>query len=377
VIAKNGTYTSNKGFVLLDVVSLYPTAMVKFDHPYGKGKEVGYIDWNKLGIYEVELDGSQMSLYQVENYPEMIPFRDNTKLEYSFRETWKGVYNTYDLKNAIEAGYKIKVIRGIEYPFKAKIFNTFVTKFFKLKKENTGSIRIVGKIGLNAAGYGKFVQKPIDEDVIIVTKGSMQEKLENMPQNPKGFVKMGGNLIPMPNFYEIDEEWDKMVIEREGTVHYPTQNGSFILSAARRYMYKIINNIKQECPKAKVLYSDTDSILMNADHITNEVINKYVGTELGQLSDEVNKISGLRPHTVIIAGPKMYCLIYTDPETGVDQEYARFKGIPSRYLSSEIFRHIIKDKDNIAKVEMEIIRKNIVRLDMVNQIKSVHQIWKN
>jgi len=41
------------------------------------------------------------------------------------------------LGNAREAGYEIKVIKGIEYPFKARIFNKFVETMFDLKKNST------------------------------------------------------------------------------------------------------------------------------------------------------------------------------------------------------------------------------------------------
>lgn len=377
VVAKNGIYTSKKGLALLDFVSLYPTAMHRYEHPYGKYYVTNKIDWNRLGIYKVVLDGTEMTEEQIAKYPEMVPFRVNGKLEYGFRETWEGVYCTYDLRNAKEAGYKIEVKNGLEWPYKGRIFTKFIEKLFEMKKNNRGNAKgFVSKLGMNGS-YGKFSQKPIDQDVIIVMKGDMQRKINEMERIDEEHVKMGGSIISIPKFYPIDEEWDKMVIEYEGEVMYPTQNAVFILAAARLIVGNMIKELKSKCPGLEILYSDTDSLLVNTDMILDSLIKKYIGKELGQLSDEIDKVEGARSHRAIILGPKMYHLTFSDPETGVDREYARFKGVPGRYRTHDLFEHLAADAKNIAKVEMEVIKRNIVRLDGVNILKEVKQIFKH
>eukprot|EP01098_Paradermamoeba_levis_P012459 TRINITY_DN5458_c0_g1_i8.p1 TRINITY_DN5458_c0_g1~~TRINITY_DN5458_c0_g1_i8.p1 ORF type:complete len:898 (+),score=42.61 TRINITY_DN5458_c0_g1_i8:279-2972(+) len=167
VVAKNGIYHSKKGLAMLDVVSLYPYAMKTYKYPHGMEYITDKIDWTRLGVYEVTLTSDK----EPQNYAQMVPFREDTgRLSYTWRPSWQGVYNTYDLISAKESGYDIKVSHGMEWPHSSDIFSTFVDKLFHIKKHSTGALRIVAKLALNGAGYGKFIQKPIDEDVSIVMK---------------------------------------------------------------------------------------------------------------------------------------------------------------------------------------------------------------
>jgi hypothetical protein len=370
VVAKNGIYHSKKGFALLDVVSLYPTAMYYFDHPYGKPYLVKTINWDKLGIYEVELDGTKMTEKQIKNYPEIVPFRIGTKLEYAFRKKWKGMYNTYDLMNAKKAGYNIQVYTGIEYPYKGKIFKDFVEILFDMKKNNKGAKRKVAKIGLNGAGYGKFVQKHIDEEVIIVSNGTIQTYIEQNFSNGNGTINIGEEIMQKPEFYELDENWDKMVIKVKGEVMYPTQNGSFILSAARNYMYQKINEVG-----CKIYYSDTDSLLINTDKIDSDPIEKLIGENLGQMTDEIDGHTGARAHEVIIAGPKMYSLKYM--KDGKEREYVRAKGVPKIYRTHSLLKHLGKDAENMVITECNFIKRNLVNLKSIDISKEIKQIFKD
>ncbi|KAJ2692313.1 hypothetical protein H4218_006367, partial [Coemansia sp. IMI 209128] len=147
VRAHNGVYEEDIYYA--DVVSLYPSAMRLLEHPVGEVNSVEFINWNKLGIYEVVLQCKT----KPDNYSNFVPFRDvNGKLSYNWRAHWEGVYHTYDLLIAKDQGYTISCQKGYEWS-KGFIFNKFIDTLFKLKADNTGAIRNIAKIALNGGGY--------------------------------------------------------------------------------------------------------------------------------------------------------------------------------------------------------------------------------
>jgi hypothetical protein len=370
VAAKNGVY--EEPIIYADVVSLYPSAMRLLDHPNGDMARTHIIDWNKLGIYEVTLTSDQ----EPKDYMEFVPFRDDLgTLSYHWRPLWKGTYHTYDLMIAKEQGYTVECHRGFEWA-PARLFDGFIDKLFKMKATNKGPIRMVAKIALNGGGYGKFVQKPIDTDLYVVRKGVVHGQFEQMQANGDGMIVKSRYTIPQPKFYNLDDKWDKMVIEDpDAEPHYATQVGISILSGSRWRLYKLC----KQFPSMQVIYSDTDSVYVRKSSFTVEEYERFknsCGTEIGQLDDTI----GSTPHGVIdrmyVAGPKMYAYEYHD-DNGITHQTVHCKGVRNKDLRIQHFEHLCKGVDYKIKYNMMIMAKNIVSVRSKNIDKMIEQTGRN
>lgn len=367
VLAKKGIYEER--CVVLDVVSEYPTVMHEYDHPYGGYYRVESIDWSKLGIYHVILDGSCMTSKQKEEYSEFVPFRDEDgKLQYEWRERYEGWFCTYDLLTAKEEGYVVECIEGYEWESRGRIFASFIEAAKSLKQNGTGAIKFVGKILLNS-GYGKMGQKPIDEDVYIVKKGIAQMIIDSI-EDVDGRIVLGGVVVSKPMFTELDDEWDKMIVRMEGDVRYPTQNSVFILAAARRFLRRKMLEIKEHAPRVKVIYSDTDSMIIPLSSLDGYDISQHLGKEFGQLSDDIEGETGHRPYEVVIAGRKMYGLLYNDKD-GFPRQVIRLKGVPSHMHSLDDLKFILKDVDHEVRYKMTTMRRNITNVKILDVTKKI------
>lgn len=368
VVAKTGIYKEQ--CLVLDVVSEYPTVMHDYLHPYGGYFEVTYINWNKLGIYHVILDGTSMTTEQIQNYSEFVPFRDDDGLHYEFRTIHEGVYCTYDLLIAKEEGYEIKCIKGFEWESKGYVFRKFIQVAKTLKEKGKGAVKFTGKILLNS-GFGKMGQKPIDDIIYIVKKGIAQQIIDRMDKADDKFV-LGGLIVTKPTFTELDDKWDKMIIKMEGDVRYPTQNSIFILAAARHFLRGKMLNIKQHAPNLKVIYSDTDSLIIPISSLDGYDISPHLGKEFGQLSDEIDGEHGIRPYEVIIAGRKMYAFYYND-KNGFPKQMMRLKGVPAHLHNAEDLKFILKDVDNSIRYKMMTMRRNITNIKTLDVVKKITQ----
>ncbi|PIA12550.1 hypothetical protein COEREDRAFT_84053 [Coemansia reversa NRRL 1564] len=378
VVAKNGAYEED--ILYADVVSLYPSAMRLLEHGYGHATKVKEINWSKHGIYEVELTCNS----KPSDYMEFLPFRESSttgeassnlnrggKLSYTWRSKWIGVYSTYDLLIAKDQGYSVKCLEGIEYAYVGYLFNNFIDKLFKLKSESTGVIRMVAKIALNGGGYGKFVQKPIEINSIIVPKTTLQQFFEN--EDGDGKVIIGKQRVNKPKFYDIDsDEWEKMVIESEGEVRYATQIGVSILSGSRYRLYMLIKQIKSIAPGIDIVYSDTDSIFIRKKSLGGIDISKYFGKQLGQLDNTVDGSLNNIINKIYIAGPKMYGYEYYD-QNGIPQNTLRLKGVPAKMVTLDQLKHMVSAKNNSVIYSMMQMRKNIINVKNAYIDKTVKQ----
>jgi hypothetical protein len=367
VQASNGIYEEDIYYA--DVVSLYPSTMRMLEHPVGEPSHVNEINWSKLGIYEVILTSHR----KPENYNQFVPFRDSHgKLSYEWRSYWEGTYHTYDLLIAKDQGYTITCQKGYEWN-KAFIFNAFIDKVFKLKSENTGPISKIGKIALNGGGYGKFVQKPINSNVHIVRKGIVQSHFDRLEANSQGMIIKGGVMIERPDFYELDDEWDKMIIDDPFAVpHYAVQVGISILSGSRYRLY----NLCKQFPNIEVVYSDTDSIFVKASSVDRELWLSKMGTALGQLDDTISDGDVKVKHGIIdrmyIAGPKMYAYEFHD-DVGKPRYVCHVKGVRNSDLRIKHFKHLLADVDNKLVYNIMVMNKNMVNVKINHTLKEIKQ----
>ena len=80
-----------------------------------------------------------------------------------------GVYNSVDIENALNCGYKVTIIEGYYWENTAKLFLSYIEFLYKFKKEaRKGTAQYtLAKLMMNGL-YGKTIQRPIlDENVII------------------------------------------------------------------------------------------------------------------------------------------------------------------------------------------------------------------
>ena len=403
VMAKPGVY--NERCIYVDVVSEYPSVMWLYDQPYGRHYETTTINWDKLGIYEVSLVFKPCASHPYSEechecalaknqYTEFLPRRaQDERLEHSWLLEQKGVWSTYDLEIALDDGYVIQeVSRGLEWPYKGKIFAPFIETVRHIKENApTASERTIGKNFMNSS-YGKTYQKPIDEETFIVPRGTAFQFLEDL-KTVDGTVEIAGVTMEMPVFHELDESWEKMTLKIPGggENRYPSQNGAFILSGARKFLRDHLLQIRRFAPNVRVVYSDTDSLIIvessldvNLGDIVDGVPSltsyrydpsSHFGTKLGQLDDTVLKgFSGIRLDRVVIAAKKMYGYSYTRPDSGQSVSETHMKGVPNKMLSMEQMDFLLQDTDRHIRYAMMLMKKNLVSVQMMDIVKEIGMI---
>ena len=383
VMAKKGVY--NERCIYVDVVSEYPSVMWLYDQPYGPSNETKEINWDKLGIYDVSLvfKPCEDHPYSIEcplcrkkkaDYTEFLPRRDPEDgcLKHSFLEEQRGVWCTYDLEIALDDGYVVtKVHRGLEWKYKGKIFTGFIDTVKGIKENApTPSQRQIGKILMNSS-YGKLNQKPIDEEIFIVPRGTAFQFLENI-KTVDGNVKIAGSTIEMPVFQELDDHWEKMTIKVPGENRHPTQNGVFVLAGARKFLRDHLLEIRKHAPNVKVVYSDTDSMIIIESSLEGYDPSPHFGKELGKLDDTVVKgFTGVRLDRVVVAGKKMYAYEFVHPVSGNTVGEIHMKGVPNKMLSMAQMDHLLQGNDRRIRFAMMLMKKNMVSVHMMDIVKEV------
>jgi hypothetical protein len=229
------------------------------------------------------------------------------------------VYFSEEIYNAMNHGYKFKIIRGYTFD-KGYIFKDYVEFFYELKKISLrGSPDyIISKLLLNSL-YGRLGMNPEMEKHVIVSSKDAIMYHENFEVC---------NIIDLHNDKElisyIDTAAEELDIESSLNISVPIS--SAVTSYARVYMsiFKTIDGLT-------LYYSDTDSI-----DIDKPLDEKYIGNELGMMKLE---------HTfnkAIFLAPKVY-----GGKTN-DYEYVRVKGLKNPVHFEELFPLLFKDN----KLEM-------------------------
>jgi hypothetical protein len=235
---------TSKGLVSLDGNSLYPSAMYIGEYPIGRpiifpeeklcvGIIKLLIEKGFLFIAEVEIDGMNI------RYP-LLPYRNEKGIIMYKSGLFSGVYNSIDLEEALNDGYKIKKVKKlIFWENKTRMFKNLIKNFYEKRKElkkEKNPMEYVLKIALNSM-YGKFLE----------TIKTCYKYNENS-LNPLDEIK---EISKLPNGqYEFKVDHIIKINKK------PIQIASFILSYAR----KIMNNLIRKVGPENIFYSDTDSI---------------------------------------------------------------------------------------------------------------------
>ena len=255
---------------------------------------------------------------------------------------WKGWYFSEELKFAKINGYKIKVIKGYNFNRVDNVFNDYVKDLYKVKANNTGSIKIIAKSLLNnlLGRFGMDFNKPI-------TKIVNEEEFDFINSTCK--VKSYDMITDNHYMITFDNEISSKICYSHGLDYIKALNSKSIYTnekdrefndvslttaaAVTAYARVFMSRVKLDIINkgGEIFYSDTDSIATNIP-----LDKKFVGDDIGQFKLEFEVIEGY------FISSKLYCLITKNPKKPV---VIKSKGALKSSLNLTHFEKMYKGVD--------------------------------
>lgn len=303
-----------------DVNSLYPTAMHKFEYPIGKEIVTNVYREGKLGVYKINYKCPKNILTAI------LPRKEEKKLIWDLHDS-TGWYTSVDIENAKAHGYQIEVITGVYWEKSARVFQSYIEDFYKMKAaaaKGTAAY-VTAKLYMNGL-YGKMIQRPIiAKDSIVSTSEEFWSIL-----NTDSILEMR----------DVGRRWmvkhvSKKELENPTGSQKPTQLGAFILSYSRKIMTEYYDMLSEDS-NSLFYYCDTDSINIRSSSLPK--IQHTINSELGGMSDDV----GGKVIKAIYIAPKMYAFQYVISKQSYDKKaaaaIARGKNPPNaEKLSDDVY----------------------------------------
>lgn len=315
-----------------DVVSLYPTAMAKYEYPTG---ECFKYDVSKpkvkgvMGIYKIKYETNKNCQHSIGGR------RECGALKWDLQNENDGAWHTsVDIEDMISNGYKVEYLEGWYWTQKEFIFQNYVEDLFKKKEQSAkGSVEYsLAKLFMNAL-YGKTIQRPIYSKSEIIKSNSHYWKFRN-ENHIKEIHELGKDIIIIGE----PRNDDKM----EKCISKPTHLGAFILAYSRRIM---VNYMKEANPffnsqdisnriNNDFYYTDTDSLQM---HIKNaKLMTNFGGKKLGCIDDDLGGAKIIRGLWI---APKLYMLEYINNKNEIHHHF-RGKGLTNNSLTVAVFEKL-------------------------------------
>jgi len=304
-----------KNIYRYDVNSLYPYVMKTFPMPVGNPiffeGDISLVENKPFGIFEVEVTAPKNL-----NIPILQTKVDtgNGLRTISPLGTWTGVYFSEELNNALNYGYKFKIIRG--YLFKKEnIFTEYVDFLYNLKVNSVKDSPdyLISKLLLNSL-YGRFGMNPTKEEHIIV---EMEQALNIYKKYEIT------NIVDLNNGKELITFFDENIyLDNKRATNNSIPISMAVTAWARIHMTQFKNNADYE-----LFYTDTDSIDINKPLPTS-----HVGKKLGQM-----KLEHIFDKAIFLA-PKVYGGITPN------YEYIRIKGLKNPITYQELEPLLFKNK---------------------------------
>jgi hypothetical protein len=332
-----------------DVVSLYPTAMAKYEFPVGECRRTSHIS-GKMGIYKIAYEGNKNLQHSVGGRRD-----DKGALKWDLKAS-EGWYTSVDIEDMIENGYTINVIDGYCWDETAFIFKDYIENMFKQKQNSKkGTVKYsLAKLFMNSL-YGKMIQRPIYTVTKIITSNSEYWKF------------WGDNIITGVEM--IGCNWEVTGVPREidrceKSITKPTHLGSFILAYSRRIM---LNYMKESNPHFihpqankrcidDFFYTDTDSLQMH--QTSAKKIASLGNKQLGGITDDLGENCKILKGIWI--APKLYMLEYIMGRPGRPQDrkihyHFRGKGLNTSALTKSSFEKMDEGKSltNVRAFQMK------------------------
>lgn len=267
-----------------DFHSMYPAVMRQEEFPSGELVRTSKVKPNKKGIYKIRWTSPD------QNIPLLPSKTDEGKLLFPTGEDQTGWYYSPEVKQALEDGYDIEVIKGYYWTEKQKMFDDYIDHWYSIKQNSDGAMYPISKLFLNSL-YGKFGQSR--EVTEITEKPPTKEQIQSEDWEV---------IDPELNLYSKPTEIFADYI-------YPYIAG-FVTSYGRLKLYKALRKADQ---KGEVYYCDTDSLII--DHPLQ------TSPELGELGLEDKVKEGYFLY------PKVYAYKDYDGNT-----HLKGKGFKSEHL---------------------------------------------
>lgn len=334
-----------------DATSLYPASMagndlMKVKYPTGNSRwsEKPSFEWstNKMGFYNIRFSPPKDI-----RHPILPRKTKGGGVEWSLLDG-EGVYNSVDIQNAFDNGYKIEFHgKCLVYDDTADVFQKYITTIFKKKetaeREKNEVQRQVWKLFQNSL-YGKTLQKAIFDKTEIIN-------------DIAGFYKFSRDFI-INDFHILDN--DKVLLTGESKdeiqatkITKPCQLGSFVTAYSRRLMLHFMKAVDPTLKSQIFTYTDTDSLHLKSYAykilVEKGLILPKSQSKLGYLCSDISG-EGIIFYERNM-GPKSYLYDYINNQNEFGSSM-KTKGIPSRLLKKEYF-----ELDNQPVVVMNGLRK--------------------
>ena len=168
-----------------------------------------------------------------------------------------GVYFSEELKAVQKYGYKIEIIKGVEFS-KANIFGDYIKHFYDIKKNSVGALRFIGKNHLNYL-YGLFGRSKVTLETITILNKDIEFYL--ISRVIKNMIEIDDEKTVLLTLQNVDND---IIKKLNSTIETDLKNfesdiktnvaiASAVTANARIHMidFKMSDN---------TCYTDTDSI---------------------------------------------------------------------------------------------------------------------
>ncbi|MDD4714900.1 MAG: DNA polymerase [Candidatus Absconditabacteria bacterium] len=330
-----------------DVNSLYPYVMHHYNYPFGKlfeqdGKNFDImIKKGKLGVARCIIEAPDMDI-------PYLALRYDNKLVFPVGQ-WKDVLTSFEIIEARKRGYKIKILEGIIWDKKGRVFKSYVDTYYEMKSTSGGAKKECAKLFLNSS-YGKFGQRRTNKTI------KTEEEMINRGYSVNEASFDGGFL------YSCDETSYQ---NRAVNPVYAT----FVTAYARHVLYEGIETVLNL--GGEVYYCDTDSIKTNIE-LPKEMIHS---TDLGKWDFEGNYSES------VFISPKLYSM-YSEGNT-----IKKGKGVHSENIKKLTFDDykklldengtLIFENERVTGVMEHFKRKNTDKEKYISSIKTKKKICTN
>ena len=282
-----------------DVNSLYPAVMHDNYYPVGRVSHTTDTDkikarierYKHLGICKVKVKAPDNL-----DIP-LLPMKLEGRLLFPLGE-WTGWYTSIEILQALDLGYKIEYMEGFTWKRKARLFKPFVSKYYEIKKNSTGSKKLMAKYLLNSS-YGKFGQRREHKEVL-----SMDEVIE------RG--------LDIGEFEYINDELLTHEVTSYRNRSINPVYAIFVTAYARKVLYDGMQTVKLH--GGQVYYVDTDCIVSDIELPGYMVDNDALG--LWKLEETIKE--------GVFVAPKLYKTVSIEGE-----HHIKAKGI-TRKMQQEI-----------------------------------------
>lgn len=331
--------------ICLDKVSLYPSVMRNFEFPIGRSKKTTFYMKDYLGIYHIKYETNKDLLYAI------LPKKIDKMLIWDLKDG-EGWFSSIDIQNAINFGYKIKVIQGYYWNEKSPIFRDYIDTMIRKKNnsEKGSSKYLMYKTAMNCI-YGKQLQKDIFAKSIITD--SKNKILLLMKTNDCYISELGNKLL-----LEYEPFYTETLISKR-----PIEVGIFILSYSRMIMLDEFK--KYDTIEKMAYYTDTDSIYVESKYMDKSVIGK----ELGMMNNDFG--TGKILEATFIS-PKLYNICYITDDNKIHYECVG-KGVKNDLLNYSDYKKLLSGETLTFKKEFQMKKSGIKKGLIIKHLKDVEK----